>query len=507
MKRTRKRRNTKHQSVALETSYANYKRCTPVYDLASVESIDKIHDNSMRILEDIGIDFRDEEALETWKQAGAKVEGERVRIPRELLLELVSMAPDCYTHHSRNPERSVLIGKNNMAFAPIYGSPFIRDFDGVRRTARLEDFHNLVKLAYLHPAMNLSGGTICEPNDIAVETRHLDMLYAHIKLSDKPFMGSVTHASRAQDCVDMCRVLFGVEFVEKNTVMTSLINCNSPLVWDATMLSVIRVYAVANQACIISPFIMQGANTLITTAGAMSQLNAEALAGIAYVQLIRPGAPVVYGATLSTVSMQTGSPMYGTTETQQLMFLTGQLARRYELPMRTGGMRTGSKAPDAQAAYESTQTMLPSLLAGGNFFLHSAGWLESGLSACYAKFIMDADQLITIQRLTAGLGFSDEDFAIDTIDEVGPGGHYLGCAHTLERYRGANYMSEVANQMTYEQWSEEGSQLANERAIEIVKSKLASYKPPPLDQKVDDALLAFMNERKTELLGAVAASP
>ena len=322
--RTKRRRITGRPEISARPMV----RDIPVYELLNSDGVDAVHAVSMDIVERIGIEFRDADAIASWRKAGADIDGARVRIPRELLMEKVALAPSEYTQQARNPDRSVKIGGANMAFAPIYGSPYVRAFDGERRYGRLEDFENFVRLAYLSPALNHSGGTVCEPNDVPVPKRHLDMLYAHIRLSDKPFMGGVTSPTRAEDCVAMCRILFGDDFLERHTVMTSLINCNSPLVWDATMLSVIRVYAAANQACLISPFIMQGANTPITTAGAFAQLNAEALAGIAYAQLIRPSAPVVYGATLSTVSMQTGSPMYGTAETQNLTFLTGQLAVR-----------------------------------------------------------------------------------------------------------------------------------------------------------------------------------
>jgi trimethylamine--corrinoid protein Co-methyltransferase len=472
----------------------------PVYDMVGDERLETIHDASMRILEEVGIEFRDDTALATWRDAGAEVTQTRVRIPRALVMEKVALAPSRYRFCGRNPERTIEVGGRSMAFAPVYGSPYVRTLSGERRYAQLADFVDFVKLAYLSPALNVSGGTICEPVDIPVAYRHLEMLYAHIRYSDKPFMGGVTSAERASDCLALCRILFGEAFLDRNTVMTSLINCNSPLVWDETMLSVLRVYAAANQACLISPFIMQGANTPITTAGAFAQLNAEALAGIAYAQLVRPGAPVIYGATLSTVSMKSGAPMYGTSETQLLTFLTGQMARRYGLPMRTGGMRNGSKATDSQAAYESLQTMLPAILAGGNFFLHSAGWLESGLTACFAKFLLDVDQLTVLQRFAAGMAFDDQAFALDAVKEVGPGGHFLGCAHTLRHYATAFFIPETADQGTYEQWSEEGSRDSLARASTLVTEKLACYSTPSLDQAIDEELRAFIAKRKESLL-------
>lgn len=475
------------------------KRRIPVYDLLSSEAVEVIHESSMTLLEEVGIDFRDDDIIQLWKAAGADIDGWRVRIPRELLMAKVSLAPPEFVHHARNPARSVRIGGDHMAFAPIYGSPFIRDLDGTRRYAQLSDFQNLVKLTYLSPSLQLSGGTVCEPTDVPVAKRHLEMLFSHIQYSDKPFMGGVTTGERAQDCIEIAKLLFGADFIRDNTVMVSLINCNSPLVWDGTMLAALKVYASNNQGVLISPFIMQGANTPITTAGAFAQLNAEALAGIACAQLIRPGAPVVYGATLSTVSMASGAPTYGTSETQILTFLTGQLARRYNVPMRTGGMRNGSKATDAQAAYESMQTMFPAILAGGHFFLHSAGWLESGLSACYAKFILDVDQLTVLQRLVQGLDLSEDAMAFDAVREVGPGGHFLGNAHTLRYFDKAFFIPRSASNETYEQWIETGGIEAPERARNIAKEWLRVYEPPPLDPALAESIREFIDRRKGEL--------
>ena len=499
----RKRRRALSKASPQAVKSAPFIRNIPHYDMVGEDRLDAIHRASMRIVEEIGIEFRDPAALASWKDAGADVRDTRVRIPPALLMEKVALAPSSYRYCGRNRDRSVEIGGRSMGFAPIYGSPYVRTLDGERRYATLADFKDFVKLAYMSPSLNLSGGTVCEPVDIPVTHRHLDMLYAHMRFSDKPFMGGVTSAERARDCLQMCRILYGAEFVENNTVMTSLINCNSPLVWDETMLSTLRVYAAANQACIISPFIMQGANTPITTAGAYALLNAEALAGIAYAQIVRPGAPVIHGATLSTVSMKTGAPMYGTSETQQLMFLTGQMARRYGLPMRTGGMRNGSKTTDAIAAAESLQTMLPAILAGGNFFLHAAGWLESGLSACFAKFVLDTDQLTVLQRLAAGMTFDEDAFAVDTIGEIGPGGHFLGCDHTLQHYETAFFSAETAEQVTYEQWSEEGEKDALVRASQLAGEKLRAFEAPPLDEAKDEELREFIARRKKELPDAI----
>ena len=369
----------------------------PVYELLDQAGLDLIHDTSMQILEEVGIEFRDEVALAQWKEAGAEVDGERVRIPREIITAKLQMIPETYTQVARNPDRNVIVGGRNTVFAPTFGSPFVRDFDNQRRYATLEDLQNFIKLTYMTPVLHHDGGIICEPIDVPVPKRHLDIVYSHIKLSDKPFMGVQSAPERALDSCRMCEILFGPETLQDNVVMTSVVNCNSPLVWDASMLGALRHYASYGQAVLITPFIMAGAMAPVATAGAVAQLNAEVTAGLAYSQLVRPGTPMVYGSFLSTVSMQSGAPMMGTPETLQMIYCCTQLARRYKVPVRSGGMLTGAKVADAQAAYESMQTMTATLLAGTNFILHSAGWLEAGLAAGYGKFIMDTEQIAMLQ--------------------------------------------------------------------------------------------------------------
>lgn len=478
----------------------HYVRNIPAYELLSAEGIEVVHDASMRILEDIGIDFRDEESLEIWRQAGAGVEGQRVRIPRELAMEKVRLAPSEFTQHARNPARSVRIGGRHMVFGPVYGPPYVRDFDRKRRDSLLSDHVNFVKLTYMTPVLNYSGGVICEPMDVPVSKRHLETLYAHIKYSDKPFMGAVTSPERAEDCLEMCRILFGGKFVEENTVIMALLSANSPLVWDQSMLGALKVYARNNQALLLSPFIMQGANTAVTTASALAQLNAEAVAGIAFAEIVRPGVPVIYGNSLATVSMQTGAPTYGSPETTMLIFAIGQLARRYGVPYRTGGTRNTSKAIDAQAGYESMQSLIPTFLAGTHFILHAAGWAESALSASYAKFVMDIDHVAMLQRVLPGMDLSDDALAFGAIRDVGPGGHYFGTEHTIRHYETAFYVPMTVDRTArWEQWQEEGCKDMETRAIEVAVEWLKTYEPPSLDPAIDEALAAFMSKRKAEL--------
>src|SRR5579872_4077409 len=341
-------------------------RQIPYYEVLGTEGLELLEHNADTILEEIGIDFRDDaESLALCKDAGADVQGERVRFPRGMCRSIVQRsAPKEFVQYARNPARNVVIGGANTVFAPAYGSPFVRNLDEGRRYARIEDFRNFVKLAYMANSLHHSGGTICEPVDLPVNKRHFDMVYTHMKYSDKPFMGSVTHPDRARDTVEMTRILFGDSFLDPatgkpRTCIISLINANSPLTWDATMLGALKTYARANQATIVTPFILAGAMSPVTVAGTVAQTLAEALAGLAFVQLLNPGAPMVLGSFASSVSMQSGAPTFGTPEPALVLYSMAALARRLGVPFRSGGSLCASKIPDAQAAFESANTLLP----------------------------------------------------------------------------------------------------------------------------------------------------
>ncbi|HFC05649.1 MAG TPA: trimethylamine methyltransferase [Rhizobiales bacterium] len=481
------------------------KRQIPVYEVLNEEGLSQIETNAEIILAETGIDFReDPESLAMWRDAGADVQGERVRFPKGLLRELLKTAPGQFTQFARNPARSVEIGGNNTVFAPVYGPPFVRDLEGGRRYATIEDFRNFVKLAYMAPAMHHSGGTVCEPVDVPVPTRHLDMVYSHIRYSDKPFMGSVTAPERADDSIAMAKLVFGDEFVEQNCVLINLINANSPMIFDGTMLGALKSYARSGQACVVSPFILAGAMSPVSVAGTLTQILAEVMAGAALTQLCRPGAPVVFGTFASSMSMQSGAPTFGTPEPALVLYGAAQLARRLGLPFRSGGSLCGSKLPDAQAAHESSNTIWPTLLAGVNFALHSAGWLEGGLVSSYEKFIIDCDQLGIMQQMAAGIDLSDNGLALDTIQEIGnlppeESRHHLGTAHTQANFESAFYRSNVADNNSYEQWSAEGEKDTAIRANEILRKQLASYHAPELDPAIDESLNAFMIKRREEL--------
>ena len=503
-RRNRRSRRARGEKVQTETPAQPYIiRQIPEYEILGDEGLALIEANADTLLENVGIDFKDDaEALEIWKQAGASVDGERVRFPKGMLRKIIQdNAPKQFTQYARNPARNVEIGGKNTVLAPAYGSPFIRNMDEGRRYATIEDFRNFVKLAYMTPHLHHSGGTVCEPVDLPVNKRHFDMVYAHMKYSDKPFMGSVTAPERAQDTVDMCKILFGDNYLDPETgrpktITVSLINANSPMTFDATMLGALKVYAKNNQACIVSPFILAGAMSPVTVAGTATQSLAEALAGMALTQLINPGAPVIFGTFASSMSMASGAPTFGTPEPALVLYVMASLARRLGVPFRSGGGFCGSKVTDAQAGYESSNSLWPAINAGVNFVLHTAGWLEGGLVMSYEKFIMDCDQAGMLATYAKGVDLSENGQAMSAIEEVGPGSHFLGCTHTQANFREAFYRSPINDNNSFEQWKEDGKLDLTQRANAIYKKQLEEYIAPELDQEIDAALIAFMEERK-----------
>ena len=476
-------------------------RALAPFEVLSDEGLATLEENAERILSEVGIEFHDApDALERFAGAGADVQGERVRFPHGLCRSLVqATAPSQFTQVARNRANDVVFGGQGTIFAPAYGSPFVRDLDGGRRYGTIEDFRNFVKLAYASPWLHHSGGTVCEPVDVPVNKRHFDMVYAHLRYSDKPFMGSVTAPERARDTVEMARLTFGADYLEDHTVILSLINANSPLVWDSVMLGAARAYAEANQATLLTPFILAGAMAPVTAAGVCAQTLAEALGGMTFVQLVRPGAPVVLGSFASSISMQSGAPTFGTPEPALVLYTMAALARRLGVPFRSGGNLCASKVADAQAAYESAATFVPTILAGVNFVLHAAGWLEGGLAIGYEKFILDADQCGMAAVFVKGVDMSDNGQALDAILQNAPGQHYLGSAHTLANFESAFYRSEIADNNSFEQWQEDGSLDAAQRANRIWKRMLDEYEAPPIDEGVDEALREFITKRKASM--------
>ena len=472
-------------------------RGLPPHDILSDDSLTRIEAAADRILAETGIDFRDDpEALALWRRAGARVEGDRVWFEPGMLREILRSAPETFVQHARNPARSVQIGGDAVVFAPAYGSPFVMDLDRGRRFGTLQDFENFVKLAQASPWFHHSGGTVCEPTDVAVNKRHLDMVYAHLRYSDRAFLGSVTAEERARDSIEMARIAFGADFADQNCVIMGNFNVNSPLVWDGTMTRGMRAYAEAGQGTVIVPFILGGAMGPVTNAGAIAQSLAETMAGAALMQLVRPGAPVVFGNFLSSMSMRSGSPTFGTPEPAAGSLVVGQLARRLRLPLRCSGNFTTSKLPDAQAMTEGTMSMLAAVHCGANFVLHSAGFLDGLLSMSYEKFVLDADLCGALHSYLAGVRVDDDQLAVDAFAEVGPGNHFFGCAHTMAHYETAFWDSDTADNEPFEKWEAAGAEDAATRANRLWKRRLAEYQAPPIDAGVDEALRDFVARRK-----------
>ncbi|HEY4163101.1 MAG TPA: trimethylamine methyltransferase family protein [Dongiaceae bacterium] len=477
---------------------AGVRRQIPTYELLTEEGLCRIEAAIDTLLQEVGIDFRgDPRALELWREAGADVDGERVRFAPGLVRGIIAKtAPKSFVHHARNPARSVKIGGEDLVFSPAYGSPFVHDLEGGRRYGSLEDFRNFIKLAYMSPWLHHSGGTVCEPVDIPVNKRHLDMVYSHIKYSDKPFMGGVTAEERAEDSIALARIAFGAEFTDGNCVIMGNINANSPLVYDGTMTRALRAYARANQCTVVVPFILGGAMGPVTNAGAIAQSMAEAMVGVALTQLERPGAPAILGNFLSSTSLRSGSPTFGTPEPALGSLVIGQLTRRLGIPLRCSGAFTASKAADGQAMQESAVSMMAALQCGAHFILHSAGWLEGGLTMSYEKFIMDADFCGAMHTYLGGLPVDDNALALDAFREVGPGKHFFGCEHTLRNYQTAYWDSEVADNNSFEQWRDAGEKDATQRANAKWRAMLRAYQPPAIDPAVDEALQDFIARKK-----------
>jgi len=478
-------------------------RNIPTYDVLSEENLLRIEAAADRVLAETGIEFRDDPvALDLWRRAGADVQGVLVKFPPGMLREILKSAPPEFTQHARNPAHSVQIGGRNVVFAPAYGSPFVMDLDRGRRFGTLEDFRNFIKLAQSSPSFHHSGGTICEPTDVAVNKRHLDMVMAHIELSDRPFMGSVTAESRAEDSIEMSRILFGTEFVNDNCVILGNVNVNSPLVWDGTMTTSLRAYARANQAAVVVPFILGGAMGPVTNAGGIVQSLAETMAGCALTQLERKGAPVIFGNFLSSMSLRSGSPTFGTPEPAIGSQVIGQLARRLNLPLRCSGNFTTSKLPDGQAMMEGTMSMLAAVHCGANFILHSAGFLDGLLSMSYEKFMMDADLCGALHAYLDGVKIDDDQLAVEAFAEVGPGNHFFGCSHTMKHYEAAFWDSELSDNEPFEKWEAAGSADAATRANRLWKKRLAEYEAPPLYPGTSEELQDYVTRKKAEAADA-----
>ena len=476
------------------------RRQLPLVEPMDASQIAQIDDASMAILEDVGVIFRDPQAIDDWKSAGADIrDDDRVHLDRGLVRELIASIPESFTYHARNPANNLPFGNDYSMFVPMTGAPYLRDLDDNRRGPTLDDLANFHKLSHMLPAIHSSAHHIVEPMDHVVAHRHLRITYSSMKHSDKTFMGMTTSPKNAEDVMDMCAIMFGDEFMESHPVVTGNCNGNSPLVWDETMLGAMRAFCRRNQPVLCSPFVLGGANTPASTAASVAQLNAEALSALAYTQVVRRGCPAIYGHYLSTVSMKSGAPMAGTPEISLMNFMIGQMARYYKVPWRTSNTLGGAKTFDAQAGYESATTLMAVLMAGANYIWHSAGWNEAGMHCSMAKFVVDAEQCAMGYRMAQGINWDDFDAALSAVRDIGPGGHYLGHPHTQSRFQDAFFMPELFDNNSIEQWVADGSQEITERALKHVHKLLAAYEEPRLDEAVDEALRDYIARREREI--------
>jgi trimethylamine--corrinoid protein Co-methyltransferase len=495
-------RERRTQSPLLKLPFRRLSNHWAPLELISPEQVAQLHEASMRILEDIGLDFLDAEALDLWEKAGAKVDHARqhVWLDRGLILDLVAKAPASFTWRARNPAHNVQIGGDDITFVPHGGIVFATNLDTGRRPGRLEDYYNLLKLAQLCNVLHFSGEQLIVPHDVDVSFRHLQRLLANFTLADKAVLEAAHGRIIPADALEMARLVFGPD-LDSDPVIGGVINVNSPLRYDDRMLGGLITYARAGQVTIITPFILAGAMSPITIASALAQQNAEALAGIALTQLVRPGAPVIYGGFTTNIDMKSGSPAFGTPEGAWAMAIGAQLARHYNLPYRGSGSLNTSKVPDAQAAYETMWTIWPAVLAHTNFVMHAVGWLEGGLTVSYEKFIIDAESLAMFYHFLGGFQINEETLALDMIAEVGPGGHHFGTPHTQARFSTEHYQPFLSDRLNYDTWSEAGGLDAARRANLIWKELLKQYVPPPLDPGLKEALEDYVRRRETELVG------
>ncbi len=471
-------------------------------ELFSVEQIEQIHAASMSLLETVGLDFWDDEAIDLWQQAGARVDrSERhVWLDRNLVLELVAKAPARFTWRARNPDRYLELGGDAITFAPNGGTVFASDLEGGRRPGTMADYENFLKLTQMCNVLHYAGEQLIAPHDVAPSFRHLRRLYAALTLTDKAVLEAAHGRVIPADALAMARLVFGPE-LPGDPVIGGIINANSPLRYDDRMLGGLITYARAGQVTIVTPFILAGAMSPITIAAALAQQNAEVLAAVALTQVVRPGAPVFYGGFTTNADMKSGSPAFGTPEGAWALAAGAQLARRYGLPYRGSGSLNTSKLVDAQATYETLWTLWPAVLVHTNFIMHAVGWLEGGLTASYEKFIIDAENLAMFYHFLQDIPVNPETLALDMIAQVGPGGHHFGTSHTLARYRTEFFEPFISDRQNYQRWQEAGSLDAPRRAHRLWQELLAAYEPPPLDPGITEALRDYVARREGELVG------
>ncbi|MEE0775615.1 MAG: trimethylamine methyltransferase family protein [Bacillota bacterium] len=473
----------------------------PKFDVLTQSEVENIHEHSVKILEEIGVEFTYDPAVEVLKEAGLKTEGHRVYFTREFIDEMMKKAPKEFKLHARNPQKTVNCNHTDLILTPSYGPPYIYDAQGNRRYSNMEDYDNIVKLAGASENINHTGGNVCEPIDVPEEIRHLKMLYSHIKNSDKAFMGSAYGVIGASDSVKLAEMMFGgSETIKKNPVLITLINSITPLKYDDRMLGALMTYAKAGQACLVSSLVMSGSTGPATMAGTMALQNAEILAGICLAQAVNPGTPCIYGSTSGPADMKTLTLSIGTAETAIYTAASAQMARFYGVPSRGGGGLNDTKLVDAQAGYESMLTLFAAAASGINYVLHAAGIMQYYTAFSYEKFVLDDEIAGLVNKFLKGYNMDEKMFVFDDIKDVGPGGHYLYQASTFELFRQELRSPVLSDRQGWEGWDAEGRKDTCARATEIWQKTLAEYEAPALDEALDREICEFIETRTKELM-------
>jgi trimethylamine--corrinoid protein Co-methyltransferase len=467
------------------------------YEFLSKSQVEQIHETSLHILGNVGIEFRFEPALEVLKKGGARVDGERAFFPARLVEEQIRKAPAEFAIYARNSDFDVVIGGTHVVFVPGYGAAFVTDLDNGRREGSLKDFENFVKLTGASPYQDICSGLAIEPVDVPHEIRHAQLIYTAMKYSTKPFMGSAMGLQGARDSIQMASILFGSQDeLSRKPRMISILCSLTPLVYDERMLGAIMEYARAGQPLLISSLGIAGATSPVTLAGTLAVQNAEVLAGIVLTQLIREGTPVVFAGASTGADMQTGVLSSGSPEMAINTAATAQMARFYGLPVRSGGAVCDAKYPDAQASYESMMSLLTARFSGINFVLHSAGILESYNCMSYEKFIIDDEMCGMVKRIIHGMEVNPDTLALDVIKAVGPGGHFLDKDHTFDHFKNELYQPKLSNRDDFVSWQASGSPQSVETANKKYKEILETYEAPELPADVDKDLLKFIENLK-----------
>lgn len=490
------------KAASAASSYRPQPRLTfPPMEIATTDQVEAIHEASLTILQEIGIDFLHAEARAILKGAGADVaaEGNRVRFPRELVEAQVGKAPESFTLHARNPKRNLVFGGNHIAFGSVGSAPNCADQEHGRRVGNRRDYQNFIRLIQSLESVHFIAGYPVEPADIHASIRHLDAIFDMLTLSDKPIHAYSLGQGRNLDALELVKISRGIDEEQlcREPSLFTVINSSSPLRLDEPMLEGILQMAKRNQVVVLTPFTLAGAMAPVTLAGAVAQQNAEALAGLVITQLVNPGAPFIYGGFTSNVDMKSGAPAFGTPEYMKTALLGGQMARRYRLPYRSSNVNAANTV-DAQAAYESVFSLWGAIMGGCNMLMHGAGWMEGGLQASFEKVVLDADMLNMVEEFLKPLKVDDDELALDAIREVGPGGHFFGCAHTQERYKTAFFSPMLSDWRNFEAWTGAGSPTAFDHAHRVYKEKLAAYQEPPIEPAIREELEAFVARRKEE---------